>query len=530
MAYFEPNSTIKIMKGVPLDPSYDHTIYWTTEQAREDYFGTKTKYTLTRQMYQRVNKGRMRILKRAEDLYDCNYLAFQSKLDASGLSVPKWFYCFITGVEYINNEVTEITYTIDVMTTYHFDYTLGQCFVEREHSETDNVGDNLIPEDLELGDYVTDDFDSSGQLTPLSIVVACPFDYTYQNAVGEIASGLYSGLQYISFPFTIQGCQDCDDWIAGARAKANEIVMVYICPTNLINRYSVEVGAGSAVTLAFTKPKKVSGALAGNFVPNNKKLYTYPYNFLYATNLQGSYAIYPYEYFSASSCEFFITGDMNPNMSAFLVPKNYKGTQSNYDEKLTQTGWPVVPWVVDSYKAYVAMQSSNAIMGTLSGAMQGGITGGGAGLIGGALKGGLGKASDLAAQTYTQMILQSVAPTYAMPLQAHGYPASSASCAARILEFCFMHKHIREEYAHIIDEYFTRYGYACHRVKQPNTHSRPQFNYVKTVDCLIEAVGTANHGLPADDEATIASIYNKGITFWKNPANIGDYTVSNTPT
>lgn len=524
--YIEPNTSIYILKGVPLDPTYDHTIYWYDINAQVNYFYSKVKYTFARQTYQRVNRGYMRIQRKAEDLYDCNYLMFQNTAFGN-----KWFFAFITEINYVNNEVSEVRYEIDVMQTYHFDYALGQCFVEREHSETDNVGDNLIPEDIELGDYVTDDFDSSGQLSPLSIVVASPFDDTYQNAVGEIASGLYSMLKYKAFPFTIQGCIDCNTWITGAGAKAQEIVMVYICPTNLINRYTVEQGStGSAVTLPFTKTKKVSGAIAGTYTPKNKKLYTYPYNFLYVTNLQGSYAVYPYEYFSGNDCEFFITGDMNPNMSAFLVPQNFKGTQANYDEKLTQTGWPVVPWVVDSFKAYVAMQSSNAIMGTLSGAMQGGITGGGAGLLGGALKGGLGKASDLAAQTYTQMILQKVAPTYAMPLQAHGYPASSASCAARILEFCFMHKHIREEYVKIIDDFFTRYGYACHRVKIPNRNIRPQFNYVKTVDCLIEALDTSGHGLPADDEATICGIYNKGITFWKNPANIGDYTVNNAPT
>ena len=96
--------------------------------------------------------------------------------------------------------------------------------------------------------------------------------------------------------------------------------------------------------------------------------------------------------------------------------------------------------------------------------------------------------------------------------------------------FSFMNRHISPEIATIIDDYFTRYGYACHKLKVPNRNSRPQFNYVQTVDCLIEALDTSGHGLPADDEATICGIYNRGITFWKNPANIGDYTVNNAPT
>lgn len=71
------------------------------------------KHSLTAQTYQRVNKGTMRVGLSADSCYDCNYLMFQN----SGFG-SKWFYAFITSVEYVNNAVTEITFEIDVMQTW----------------------------------------------------------------------------------------------------------------------------------------------------------------------------------------------------------------------------------------------------------------------------------------------------------------------------------------------------------------------------------------------------------------------------
>lgn len=150
--YIAPNTNIYILHNVPLDNTYRNTLYFESVSKQFGYFGSKTKYTLNNQSYQRVNRNRIRIEKTAEDLYDCNYIMFQNK--AFG---DKWFYAFITRpAEFVNTLVSEIEYEIDVLQTWSFDYTLKPCFVEREHSETDNAGDNTVPENLELGEYVLD--------------------------------------------------------------------------------------------------------------------------------------------------------------------------------------------------------------------------------------------------------------------------------------------------------------------------------------------------------------------------------------
>ena len=80
---------------------------------------------------------------------------------------------------------------------------------------------------------------------------------------------------------------------------------------------------------------------------------------------------------------------------------------------------------------------------------------------------------------------------------------------------------IKPEYARICDDYFDLFGYATHRVKYPNTNHRQNWWYTKTIDANI----TGN--VPNDYMNQIKDAYNNGITFWRNPSNFLDYSVSN---
>ena len=45
----------------------------------------------------------------------------------------KWFYAFITKIEYIQKNLTRIYFDIDIFQTWHFDVTWKPSFVVREH-------------------------------------------------------------------------------------------------------------------------------------------------------------------------------------------------------------------------------------------------------------------------------------------------------------------------------------------------------------------------------------------------------------
>lgn len=80
---------------------------------------------------------------------------------------------------------------------------------------------------------------------------------------------------------------------------------------------------------------------------------------------------------------------------------------------------------------------------------------------------------------------------------------------------------IRPEYAQVIDNYFSCFGYATHVVKTPNVFGRLNWNYVKTVGCTI------NGNIPVEADEKIKQIYDRGVTFWHNPSTMFDYTQNN---
>lgn len=169
-----PNTDIILLRNVPLDNTYTDTLYFSnaTEQFNHFYYtSTYAKKVFANNTYQRINSGVMRLEVSADEIYNYNYMMFRNTNYGS-----KWFYAFITSVEYHNNAVAEIRYEIDVMQTYFFDYELEQCYVDRETSATDNVGENILDEPIELGPIKTYETNRSGLFEGWGILISTAVD------------------------------------------------------------------------------------------------------------------------------------------------------------------------------------------------------------------------------------------------------------------------------------------------------------------------------------------------------------------
>ena len=81
---------------------------------------------------------------------------------------------------------------------------------------------------------------------------------------------------------------------------------------------------------------------------------------------------------------------------------------------------------------------------------------------------------------------------------------------------------IKQEYARIIDRYFSCYGYKTNLVKVPNITGRRNWNYVKTQECNF-----TGNDVPQEDLNVIRTMFNNGVTLWHNPSTIFDYTQNN---
>lgn len=538
----QPNSIIKLCSGVPIDSSYKDTIYFTSRSAQKSYFESKVSKTMDKASFQRINgqQGVVRMSANAESIYDCNYMMFQNTNYGS-----KWFYAFITNIVYVNDKVSNVYFNIDVMQTWFlFDCTLKECFVEREHSITDVIGDNLVHENVELGDYVSSSFEqftsnktTSGNtniIAPLSIVVACTFNKNYTDVAGGYYSNLYSGLNFITFNNNATGAQECSEWLSNVpSAKYDGIVAIFLMPTNFITNVN---GGNQSYTSTIQKLIINMFGTDGYQIKNNK-LYTYPYNFLYLTNFQGSYADLHYEYFSDSVCNFTIVGDMTCNPEIVVIPNNYKGVVANYDEKMTLQGYPQLGWSTDSFKAWLAQSATSVVGNAMSTSMFDSAYANRTAIAGRYIPsamGGVGAGVNISstanplALTQTGVhvanAIQNIAYHSALPQQAHGSNNGSILSTIGLMTIGVMKKHIREEYARIIDDYFTAYGYATHRVKVPNISVRPHWTYTKTIGSNVVSKTCSNN-----DVTLINTIFDNGITFWKNASEIGNYSLDNSP-
>ena len=363
----------------------------------------------------------------------------------------------------------------------------------------------MVPENLEHGDYVYSSVETSGHLDDLVIAVASTAGPTGEDVTGDMLGGIYTGVGYQFFATNQDGVTLLNNYITTLTEanKAEAIVSICMFPASFQN---APMNAPRFFDLSYTK----NTSSIDGYVPKNKKLFTHPYNFLYVFASSGASAEMPYEYFSGSSCTFRMLGDISSNPNIVLYPTNYKGMANNYNEKMVVEGFPQCAYNIDSYKAWLAQNGTSTVFSVLSTALPTAMA-----LTNPAtFLGGLVGAANIGSK------LAQVSAQQARPPQASGAQGTSVQVAAKMLDFYFAKASIRAEFARIIDEYFSMFGYATHRVKLPNIRGRQSWNYVKTINCNITG------SVPFGDIVRIKQMFNDGVTFWHGDY-VGDYSRSN---
>lgn len=583
--YIQPNTTVRLLTGVPLDNTYTHTLYFSDKASQTSYFESKTKAgcLLSNLSYQRYTKGNLRIQKLADDIYDCNYMMFQNTAYGN-----KWFYAFINNIEYVSNTVCEITYEIDVIQTWFFDVTLLQSFVEREHSVTDIAGENIVPEPVPIGEMYNGEYIHTGLFSKFDIVIATSYvirsdetsitGYSWSEPMeemipGVITSGAYYGLRLDDNPtgvFYYAFNSERDIFYLPEPAPENpysffqtmlnkhpsldDIAVIYCVPHSLID-YN-----GERFTLLNSSDRQQSEnyerivpyfnshptQLSHGYVPKNKKLLTYPYNKLVIDTADGNSYEYAFEFFEEyqdgsshiTSISFAIKGYRGANCSFRAIPLHYKGSVKNYNESCLLTDFPNVSIITDSYKAWYAQNKTRTalqVVSDIAGVGQGaGAVIAGSQIMTPRTKVLSTKGAKMMAGGYDEVGksgVKGIGGTLAeladkSRLKYHprvGSNDGSSEVTNGIKDFNGLQVSVNPQNAQIIDDFFNCYGYATHRVKVPNRNVRPHWTYVKTIDINLES------NAPSDDTSKIASIYDNGITFWRHPSEVGNYSLDNSP-
>lgn len=140
-------STLILCKDVPFNNTYETTIDFASVTEQVNFFKTYRFNNLDiNTTYLRTHR-RIEVEYLRDDLFGVNYCMVYN--------YDKWYFYFITDKEYINENCTALTIEMDVFQTYMFDYTFGECFVDREHQDRfdlyGNATFNLEPENVEVG-------------------------------------------------------------------------------------------------------------------------------------------------------------------------------------------------------------------------------------------------------------------------------------------------------------------------------------------------------------------------------------------
>lgn len=582
MPYIPPNSDVVLCRGVPIESDYRHTLYFESVAAQNNYFFSKAFKQFHNVSYQRERRNYITLEIPTTQVYACNYLMFKNTSYGE-----KWFFAFVDSVEYVNDNVTEIHYELDMMQTWMFEYTLMQCMVEREHSVTDKIFENTKPEDIGYGELMCGRAKGLLYTEGLLKDYACVF--TSEPYAGELDEK----------PFIMYG-QFCPVYgYIGKAEKVNELIKDFVNRGKQDAIVSVTAGCKLMALTTSEDPDKyinqmppvvpqknfkcncygvaskiVDGrerykdCLPNGYKPRNKKLFGYPYNQVWISNGQGTVNEYRYEDFKLDEngqFEFIACGSGIGSPECVLYPATYRGIGPAYMNAITLTGFPTIPWIGDTYKAYMALNREqinntyettaiNAVSNALSGFIGGAITTNNAADMLQAAKADASNAGKTVSQTTKTGLRQqamggilsgigtSIASVgdifkntlsvYAKLKDISNIPpnvsglsgASSITYGIGELDFTKYDMCVKPEYAEIVDKFFDMFGYNTSTVKVPNTHSRPHWNYVKTVGCEIKGF------LPQEAANVIKAVYDRGVTFWKNGDEVGNYTLDNSPT
>lgn len=556
----EPATVGRLIKSIDFGPDYEHVVLFNTPDEQYQYFAAKEGKSFARHSYNRITQGRIKLNVGIGDVTGYSYLMFRNAEHDT-----RWWYAFVDTIEYVGEQCVEVRYSIDVMQSYMFSYDLGECFVEREHSVTDAIGENLVPEDVDLGPYVygssvspvvSDERESNtaGELTMNDlclVLVYNPAMFDIDLALAgftdvfseNIFSGVYQGVRFAvldmfaNSSFTVGNIENADKIMALVNtATFGGFICAFMFPRMFIpsDKFKSEpMFDNTRYHMTLTRPSTFSG-----YTPKNNKMYTSPFIMANLSNHRGSNKDFAFELCGnisddtvvSSTMGFAVEGNLSATPSVMAYPLLYLGKSQFIEGAVIIDDYPQATWGADGLTEWM----SNNLFRTAIMAGAAGL----AGLPAAGASAGLSSYVAGAGTAYTKaqmagMALSKASWSYpALRGAADAFYAATSSgqtygnVAGDVVfgnatgrEITARIKRITEDSARRIDKYFTRYGYATRQVKVPNRDSRPYWNYVKC-----QGTTLVNVEMPSAAADIIRSIYDGGVTFWRPTATIGDYS------
>lgn len=407
-------TNIILLNGVPFTNDYKHTRWFDNITQQSTYFNSlNVVHSMSDATFQRIEGQKfIRVDKSIDELWGVNYLKFQNSAYNN-----KWFYAFVTKLEYKQTNTTYVHFEIDVIQTWMFDITFKPSYVLREHCQqldTNNLPViNTIDEGINYGtEYEVVHMEHYVPYNDvLFLVVASKSTMHGTNAsttnnIVSTSNGVYQPLSYYVHPFVASGLlptieingasvnvgsiNDFFNYIYSMDKSVNDIASIYI--TESIGVSLDPNGTGTlnfpqvfeqvTITDSNDNTKSVdtiylSGDLSSydteyhNVCSNlydyfrttsESKLHMYPYSMLVIDDFRGNRTQIKPEYISTrGSLDLVVHGSMGVSKKVSYAIENYLNSNLSgvnkdieaYEKSVIQNKQDDVPIISDYLSAYL---------------------------------------------------------------------------------------------------------------------------------------------------------------------------------
>ena len=521
-----PDSTIRLLKcPIKLD---DHNQFtFASVSAQTTYFQSLTYLESSSLTYIRKDNV-IRVDTSGnidyEDLLQYNYCMYKNTHYDS-----KWFYAYITDVVYKNDGCTEISIETDVFQTWYFNVTWQTSFIEREHVSNDARGAHTVPEGVELGEYVENGYEYTDAVDDVAFIVASTTDFagSTTRSATNVCGIPYPGYLFVckktgsgsSLSTAFTKLKTCLTSFTDGNEK--NIYCVYAIPDIALTGVGdsgieqfPDMSAPVSFTLEYNKPTTVNG-----YTPKNNKVLTFPYCYALVSNNNGNSTVLKWENWTTTKATFQLVSIPTVGSDTKIVPTSYESGDHYEEQSLVQGKYPTLAWSRDLFTSWISQNAANIGIGVGASILQ--VVGGvaaiatGAGAVAGAtmVTSGISGVLGTIGQVYQHSL---------DPVSAQGnVNAGGINVSMQRNGFYIYKMSIRSEYAQIIDNFFSTYGYKVNRIGTPNLLSRTYWNYCKTIDAHLSG------NIPNQDMIKLKELFNNGCTFWHNTSYFMDYSRTN---
>lgn len=511
----EPNSQINFL-SVPFT-DYKNVMDFDNINVQNSYFSNKVIFTLLKCSY--IREGETFIIKvgkHIDSMRNCNYISYKNTFYSN-----KWFYGFITKLEYVNNSCTNVHCKMDVFQTYMFDYNIKKSYVERQHvtdyyntlSDTPNQGKLKITQ-LEKYIIKNSHLDDSGLF--LLMCNANPFmeDSTksiqYQCDMGNYSipcmtilcrngSRISQIIQAISNVGRADRIQTAYYVPNGKSILDNIQVTEYKDENDLSSKGINFIELLTSINSDYFK-SDFSLNVNNSFL--FKKEISYPYTELeIVDSISGkSVTLDLVKFGNPLNPSFKINLNINENSSLEVVPLNYNGTGYSIENALVLEFNCKLPIFNNAFANY---QRQNRDQNIINGIMTGGA------MVGSLLTTNIGGA--VSSLGNVANLLNQEKQSKQLPNQISGIEPSIFDYMNFDHYIEFRIKTMDDSHKQQARNFWSTFGYPINEMTNVLTNTNSKFNFVKCVD-----VNILSPNIPSDYMKELKQIYDNGVTIWHN--------------